>query len=70
MVTLPDYSSRGREFDSQRYQIFWKLVSLERIPLRLVRIIEVRLDWKVAAAAYKTDNNGHADPLRWPRNNL
>jgi hypothetical protein len=31
---------RGPEFDSRRHQIFWEVVSLERSPFSLVKIIE------------------------------
>jgi hypothetical protein len=33
VVRVPDYTSRGPGFDSGRYQIFWKVVDLERGPL-------------------------------------
>jgi hypothetical protein len=36
-------------FDSRSYQIFWKIVGLERGPLNLVRITEELLEMKVAA---------------------
>jgi hypothetical protein len=57
-------------FDSQRYQIFWEVVSLEQGPLSLVRIIEELLEKTVAASVYKTEINGHGDSLRWPRDIL
>jgi hypothetical protein len=34
------YRSRGPEFDSRRYRIFWEVVGLKRGPLSLVRPIE------------------------------
>jgi hypothetical protein len=40
------YSSRGPEFYSRRYQIFWEVVGLEQGPLSLVRITEELLEWK------------------------
>jgi hypothetical protein len=40
VVRVPGYRSRGPEFDSRRYQIFWHAVGLEQGPLSLVRIIE------------------------------
>jgi hypothetical protein len=43
---LPRYRFRGPEFDSRRYQIFLKVVGVERGPLSLVRIIEELLEWK------------------------
>jgi hypothetical protein len=36
-------------FDSRHYQIFWKVVGLERGPLSLVSTTEELLDRKVAA---------------------
>jgi hypothetical protein len=40
VVRVPGYRSRDPGFVSRRYQILWELVSLERGPLSLVRIIE------------------------------
>jgi hypothetical protein len=37
-------------FDFRRYQIFWKVVGLERGPLSLVSTTEELLDIKVAAS--------------------
>jgi hypothetical protein len=45
VVRVPGYRSRGPEFDSQLYQVFWEVVSLERGPLSLVRITEELLEW-------------------------
>jgi hypothetical protein len=36
VVRVPGYKSRGPEFISRRYQIFWNVVCLERDALRLV----------------------------------
>jgi hypothetical protein len=44
VLRVPGYRSRGLEFDSRRYQIFWEVVGLERDPLSLVRIIEELLE--------------------------
>jgi hypothetical protein len=44
VVKVPGYRSRGPGFDSRRYQIFWEVVSLERGPLSVVRIIEELLE--------------------------
>jgi hypothetical protein len=35
VVRVSGYRSRGSEFDSRRFQIFWEAVGLERGPLRL-----------------------------------
>jgi hypothetical protein len=40
VVRVSGYRSRGRGFDSRRFQIFWKAAGLERGPLSLVRITE------------------------------
>jgi hypothetical protein len=53
VVRVPDYRSRGAGFDSQRYQIFWEVVGLERGPLSLVRIIEELLERKVRLRSRK-----------------
>jgi hypothetical protein len=49
VVRVPGYRSRGSEFDSRRYQIFWEVVGLERGPLSLVNITEELLERTVAA---------------------
>jgi hypothetical protein len=46
VVRVPGKISRGPGFDSQRYQIFWEIMHLERGPLSLVRITEELLQWK------------------------
>jgi hypothetical protein len=50
VVRVPGYRSRGPEFDSWRYQIFWEVVGLERGPLSLVRITEELLEWKSSSS--------------------
>jgi hypothetical protein len=49
VVRVPVYRSRGSGFHSQRHQIFWEVVGLERGPFSLVRITEKLLDRTVAA---------------------
>jgi hypothetical protein len=49
VVRVPRYRSRGSGIDSQRYQMFWKIVGLERGPLSLVRITEEIFKWETAA---------------------
>jgi hypothetical protein len=46
VVKVHGYRSRDPEFDSRRYQIFWEVVDLERVPLSLVRITEELREWK------------------------
>jgi hypothetical protein len=50
VVRVPGYRSRGPGFDSQRYQIFWGVVGLERGPLNLVRITGELLEWKISGS--------------------
>jgi hypothetical protein len=70
VVRVPGYTSTGPGFDSRRYQIFWEVVSLERGPLILVRIIEELLEWKSSGSGLENRINGLGDPLRWPRDTL
>jgi hypothetical protein len=44
------------EFNSQRYQIFWEVVGLERVSLSLVSTIKSCLEKRVTAAVYKNEN--------------
>jgi hypothetical protein len=46
VVRVSGYTSRAPRLDSQPYQIFWEVGSLERGPLSLVRTIEELLEWK------------------------
>jgi hypothetical protein len=71
VVRVPGYRSRGPGFDFRRYQIFWEVVSLERGPLSLMRIIEELLDWKSSDSGQENRINGRGeDLLRWPRDTL
>jgi hypothetical protein len=42
--------------DSQRYQIFWEVVGLERGPLNLVGIIEELREWKSSSSGLEDQN--------------
>jgi hypothetical protein len=70
VVRVPGYRSRGPRFDSQRYQIFWEIVGVERGPLSLIRITEELLEWKSSGSGLKTVINSRGNPLCWPRNTL
>jgi hypothetical protein len=70
VIRVPGYRSRGPEFDSQRYQIFWKVVGLQRGPLSLVTIIEELLEWKSSGSGQENRINGRGNPLRWPLDTL
>jgi hypothetical protein len=67
VVRVPGYSPRSPGFHSQRYQIFWDAVVLERGPLNLVRITENLFGGEVAVPFYKTEMKDHEYPSRWPR---
>jgi hypothetical protein len=54
VVRVSGYISRGSGFDSQPYQIFWDVGSLERGPLSLVRTIEQLLEWKSTVSGLET----------------
>jgi hypothetical protein len=65
VVRVPGYRSRGPEFDSRRYHIFWEVVDLERGPLSLVSITEELFERN--SSGYGLEEYGRGDPLRWPR---
>jgi hypothetical protein len=56
-------------FDSRRYQIFWKVVGLERGPFSLMSTIEEVLGRKSSGSGLENREYGRGDPLRWPRSN-
>jgi hypothetical protein len=58
VVRVPGYRSRGPGSDSQRYQIFWEVVGLERGPLSHVRLIEEILEWKSSSSGEENRING------------
>jgi hypothetical protein len=70
VVRVPGYGSRGPGFDSQRYQIFWEIVALERGPLSLVSTIEELLGRYSSGSGLENRVYGREDPLRWPRDTL
>jgi hypothetical protein len=70
VVGVPGYRCRGPGFDSQRYQIFWKVVGLERGPLRLVSTIEKLFGRNSSSSGLKNREYGRGDPLGWPRDAL
>jgi hypothetical protein len=59
---VPDYRSRGPGFDSQRYQIFWQVVGLERGPLSLESTIEGLLRRKSSGSSLESLEYGRRDP--------
>jgi hypothetical protein len=59
---VPGYRSRGPEFDSRRYQIFWKAVGQERDPLSLVSTIEELLRRKSSGSGLENRAYSCKDP--------
>jgi hypothetical protein len=51
VVRVSGYRSRGPEFDSRRFQIFWEAAGLERGPLSLVRTTEELLERKSSGSS-------------------
>jgi hypothetical protein len=70
VVRVPGYRSRGPRFDSRRYQIFWKVVGLERGPLSLVSTIEELLEQKSSGSGLENREYGCRDLSRWPHGTL
>jgi hypothetical protein len=63
VVRVPGYRPRGPRFDSRCYQTFWEVVGLELGPLSLMRITEELLERKAAPPVWKTEINGHREPI-------
>jgi hypothetical protein len=57
-------------FASRRYQIFWKVVGLERRLLSLVSTIEELLGRKCSGSSLENREYGRRDQSRWPRGTL
>jgi hypothetical protein len=57
-------------FDSRHYQIFWKVVGLERDPLSLMSTTEGLLGRKSSGPGLENREYGCIDPSRWPRSTL
>jgi hypothetical protein len=57
-------------FDSQRYQISWEVVGLERGPLSLVSTTEELLGRESSDSGPENLKYGCRDRSRWPRGNL
>jgi hypothetical protein len=70
VVRVPGYRSRGSEFHSRCYQIFWEAVGLERGPLRLVSATEQLLERKSSGSGLERRECGRRDPSFWTRGTL
>jgi hypothetical protein len=57
-------------FDSQRNQIFWEVVGLERGPLSLVSTIEELHERKSGGSGLEIREYGRRDPSRWRRGTI
>jgi hypothetical protein len=53
-------------FCSRRYQIFWKVVGLERGPPSLMSTIEELFERKSSCSGLESQEYGCRDPSRWP----
>jgi hypothetical protein len=58
VVRVPGCRSRSPGFDSQRYQIFWEVVGLERGSLSLVSTIEELLERKSCCSGLENRDYG------------
>jgi hypothetical protein len=67
VVRVPGYRSRGAGFDSRRYQIFWKIVGLQRGPLSIVSTIQKLFRRKSNSSGRWNRDYGREDPLCWSR---
>jgi hypothetical protein len=54
VASVPDYSSRGSEFDSRGCQISCEIVGLERVPLSPLRITEELLGRNSSGSGLET----------------
>jgi hypothetical protein len=70
VVRVPGYRSRSPWYDSQRYQIFWEVVGLERGSLSVVSKIEELLGRNSSGSGLENREYGRGDPLRWPSDTL
>jgi hypothetical protein len=57
-------------FDFIYYQLFWKVVGLERGPLNLVSTTEELIGRKSSGCRLEIQEYGRGDQLRWPCNTL
>jgi hypothetical protein len=58
-------------FDSRRYQIFWKVMGLERGPLNLVSTTEELLGRRSSGSGLEEIREyGRREPSCWPRGTL
>jgi hypothetical protein len=70
VVRVPGYRSRGPEFDSQHYHIFWEVVGLEWGPFSLLSRTEERLGRNSNSSGVENQEYSHKDPMCWPCNTL
>jgi hypothetical protein len=75
LPVIPQVSDKGLQiqrpgFYSRCYQIFWKVVCLERGPLSLVSTTEELLGRKSSGSGLESREYGRRDPSHWPRSTL
>jgi hypothetical protein len=61
---------QSAEFDPRRYQIFWEVVGLERVPLSLVSTTEELRGRKSSSSGVEIREYGRRDSSRWPLGTL
>jgi hypothetical protein len=67
VVRVPGYRTKGPGFDSQRYQVFWKVVGLEQGPLSLVNTTEELLERRSSGSSLENREYGPGHLSRWLR---
>jgi hypothetical protein len=70
LVRVPGYRLQRSGFDSQRYQIFWEVVGLERGLLSVVSATEQLFGRNSSSSGLENREYVRRDPLYWPRNTL
>jgi hypothetical protein len=64
VVRVPVYRSRGPRLDSRRYQIFSKVMSLERGSMSLVSTTEELLGRNSSGSGLENREDYRGDPMR------
>jgi hypothetical protein len=70
VVRVPGYRSRGPGSIPDATRFYWEVLGLERGPLSLVSTTEELLERKSSGSCLESQDYGHRDPSRWPRDIL